>query len=192
MPAWGRRGSRPRGGYLSPTPPRTDPPAAVWTAPGAHDRPATRVYPGGVRLKGRGAGPGATGRPPRRRRRGQRRPPPPIPPTPPRPGGHEGANPLPLPRPRGRPPSPGKDRDARKGDADGSAHRAPPRPPLPAPAAGGQTRTSAQDQGTGHTRGRRTTTNQRSMGAAPPRPGRRQCRPQCCPPWESRQRDRLR
>ena len=113
-----------------------------------------------------------------------------APPTPPRPAGHGGADPLAPPRPRGRPPSPRKDRDAREGDAAEHARRAPPHPPLPAPAgvaAGGRTRTSAQDQRTGHTRGRRTTTNRSSIGAAPPWPERR---PQSCPPRNGRGTDR--
>ena len=65
-----------------PPPPRTNPLAADWTAPGAHDRPATRVYLGGARRGRRGTGPGAMGLP-RGQRRGEQRhgPPSPLPPT---------------------------------------------------------------------------------------------------------------
>ena len=100
-------------------------------------------------------------------------PPSPLPRTPPRPAGRGGASPPPSPRPKGRNPSARRDRDARGGTGldPHAAHPGNPHSPLPAPAGvatGGQTRTSAQEQRTGHARGRHRTTNRSCMGAAPP------------------------
>ena len=101
VPAWGRRGSGPGGGGLSPPPPcHTDPPATDRAALGAHDRTATptaRVYPRGVRWRRRVTGTGATGHFTGQGGGEQRRGPPyPLPSTPPWACGPRGRQPSAL------------------------------------------------------------------------------------------------
>ena len=157
---------------LRPPRPHTDPPAADRTAPGAHDRPATRVYPGGVRRRRKGTGTGATGHPPGQRRGEQRRgPTPPVPPTPPPGLRATGAPALHTPRGRGGIPPPPEGTVTPGGERSWTRTPRTAAPPTACPCGGRDrqaNRTSAQERRTGHARGRHTTTNQSSMQAAPP------------------------
>ena len=98
----------------SPPPPRrADPPMANQAATGARGCPATpaeRLYPGGVRWRRRGTGPGTTGV--MEPRRG---PPPLSPPLPPPACGPRECRPSTPPEAEERPPSPRRGSGARGG-----------------------------------------------------------------------------
>ena len=152
VPAQRRRGNRPRqrdlpaahpagpsgrapgyGAVAAPPPPpprQADQPTAGRAAPGVRGclaTPAEHIYPGGVRRRRRGSGPGALGHPPRAEGWGTTaRPRLPSPPhSPLRPADHRGAGLPPSLRQRGRPPSPGRGRGAR-GERQLSPHAARP------------------------------------------------------------------
>ena len=154
VPARGRRGNRPRqrdlpaprpagpperapGGtaqwHPSPPPRQADPLTAGQAAHGAWGCPATpaeHIYPGGVRRRRQGTGPGATGHPPRAGgwRTTLRSPLSSPPHSRLRPAGRGAAGPPSPPRQRGRPPSPQRGRGTREG-TQLSPHTARPHAP---------------------------------------------------------------
>ena len=202
VPARRRRGNRPRkrdlpvpgpagppgrapGGmahWQPPLPPQADQQTTGHAAPGPWGCPATpaeHIYPGGVRRRRRGTGPGATGRPPEQRSGEPRRDrPSPLPPTPSSGLRATGALALQPSRGGGDVPPPPEGAAAPGGGAQPSPHTARPHAPHglllrgprqagePAPAHKGDTRT---------TPGAGTQTRTTSVwGPRPPRPERRQ------------------
>ena len=178
-----RTGPQRYGALAAPPPPRqADQPTAGEAAPGARGCPATpaeHIYPGGVRRRRRGTGPGATGRPPGQGGGEPRRDPPsPLLPTPPSGLQATGAPALQPPRCRGDPPPPPRRGRSARGREQPSPHTALPHAShgllLRGPRQAGEPAPAHKDD-TRTTPGAGTQTRTRAVwGTRPPRPEHRQ------------------